>query len=302
MSTKKDKQPEVMVIDATDRRASSWILDGSEEGGNPQRLDYAKTKIIKTTSAIKVPSKEGGYTLRKIRYIKGCDTIFVDEQEKRGVKPNPAVDKADLEITHGTKTIVRNGATIAMFDYFRNYEGNIDNPNRPDGAVDDFRELKTVQTAEEKIDAFDAENEAREYLKQLKVNDAKKGVTYKEKEIDFLCSLFKVPYLSSFPEKFEALINIAKETPARFNESIANAKSAVIAEVNLAERLGVVLFDNSKAMLANNNIVLTSLSSTKEDERIEELAMHFLTTEGEMSYKQFGIELRAAKERAAAQV
>lgn len=306
MSTQ--SKADVMVVEVYDRRPSNWILDGSEETGLPKRLDTANSKMIKRTSTMKRyftkkdPEYVEGkklYTLEKIRYIKGCDTIIVKEQEARGVKPNPSVDSQDLALEHGTKIIVRNGATIALYDYFRNYEGNVDAPNRPDSAVNDFYEIKTAQVAENNIEYLDDKYEAETYLRTLRVKETGKEVIYKTKELDFLCSLFKVPQLDSYGEKFDALLKVAYAKPDVFLETVGNLKSGVIAEVEMGKQLGVVGFDATMVTLTNSNKVLLTFKSQKIDEQVEELAMYFLTTEGEMAYKQFSIELRAAKERAA---
>lgn len=296
--SKETTGPEVMVIELTDRRESSWVLEGTENTGQPVRLSAPADKTIKATSAVRVPNKTGGgYTLRKIRYIQGCDTIFFDEQEKRGFKPNPAVDKSDLTIKNGKRFIIRNGGDIALFDYFRNYEGNASNDNRPASAVAVYEEIKASVSAEKNISTFDDEMEAKDYLRELKISDKVKGVTYKEREIDFLINLFGLPFMDSYAEKFEALIGIATKAPTLFNESIANTKAGMISEVNQGRQLGVISFDASKAMLNNGNKILLLFKETKVDDQINELAVHFLSSKGEQDYKQFYIELDAAKKR-----
>ena len=298
----KDTQgPEVMVIELTDRRESSWVLEGSEQNGQPIRLSAPADKTIKATSAVRVPNKTGGgYTLRKIRYIQGCDTIFFDEQEKRGFKTNPAVDKSDLTIKNGKRFIIRNGGDVALFDYFRNYEGNASNDHRPASAVSVYEEIKASVNAEINISSFDDEMEAKIYLRELKDTDGNKNVTYKEKEVDFLINLFGLPYMDSFSEKFEALIGIATKAPKLFNESIANTKAGMISEVNQGRHLGVISFDASKAMLNNGKKILIQFKETKVDDQINELAVFFLGTKGEQDYKQFAIELDAARKRSVA--
>lgn len=293
------KAPEVLVIDLVDRRPSNYVLEGSEIGGQPKQLDCPADKNIKPTSVVRVPNlKGGGYTLRKTRYIQGCDTIFVDEQEARRVTPNPAIDRADLVIKNGSKIIVRTGGAISLFDYFKNYEGNESNPNRPEGATIIYREINAAVDAEASISGFDDDVEARMYLRDLKDKDDKGKVTYKEKEINFLIGLFGMPHMESMAEKFEALIGIATSNPRVFLDSIANAKAAMTSEVNQGKAMGVVTFDASKAMLTSASKVLFTFKTTKYEDQINELVTFFLTTAGDQAYKQFSLDLRHAKERA----
>lgn len=292
---------ETMVLELTDRRATGWVLDGSEESGMPLQLDTSSSTCIKARSVVKsVKEVDGKDTIvfRPIRYIKGCTTIFVDEQEKMGVKPNPQVDLQDLYFINGTKTVTNKPGEKSLFDYLKNYEGNEDNKNRPDSARVCFRELKSKEIAESSITDFDADLEARNYLKKLKTGERNGSVQYKKKEIDFLCTLFNLPYLANYPEKFNSLIAIAVANPVKFNESVANAKSGMLADINLSIKLGVVKLDSTKAVLTQNNSVLASFSSSKTQDQLEELASFFLSESGEMSYRQFEIELKAAKERA----
>lgn len=313
-----EKKPEVMVLEITDKRKSGWVLDGSAENGMPQYLDSPSDYSPKTTSVRRVPLlatqdyldknpdakargvKVGdniGYKLEKIRFIYGCDTIVVSEQDALGIKPNPAVDKNELAFKNGAKYVVRTGNMISLFDYLRNYEGNEQNPVPIPGAQIRFREIRAKQVAVKDISNFDAETDARNYLRALAIKKGDK-VEYKEREVDFLCSLFNLNFMETIEEKFQALINIAVVDPVRFNTSVADVKSGMIASVNQGVKLGVIQLDATKAMLANTDKVLTVFQSEKEEEQVEELSIFFLSEEGDMLYKQFAIELRAAKERA----
>jgi len=74
----------------------------------------------------------------------------------------------------------------------------------------------------------------------------------------------------------------------------------MLSEVTQGIHMGVIAMDTTKAMLTANDKVLLQLKAKNQDAQIEELSLFFLTGAGEMPYKQFSIELRAAKERALA--
>ena len=81
----KTKKPEVMVLQLIDRRESSWVLEGSREAGLPQYLDAPAEKRILNQS-VALDTRKGAVpgSYRKLRYLAGCDTPWVDEQEKMG--------------------------------------------------------------------------------------------------------------------------------------------------------------------------------------------------------------------------
>lgn len=278
-----------------DTKDSGFIKDGTENTPQEERLKSGNG-FIKTESVMLTGTGKNQKRV-PIRFIHGCPTIVVEEQEKGNYKPNPGFDKSKLWFTAGILETDGVGINKSLLEYLRNYHGNIDVKVRPDGAMNIFKELKVAETAEEALDREDALTRAKNLLLDLRQKRGNESV-YNEAEINALAGLFHLPYMDSPAEKLDALISKANENPEAFINSIANKKQSLFAQVNHARDLGVIVFTGKAVSLAQNNKIITELKSTKLEDQNDELASFFLSEDGKIPYEQFMIEYRAERERA----
>lgn len=248
-----------MTFELTDSQPSSYVMDGPgiDDFDNLDMtpvISFPSLRMIRRTSRVKyvIPAKDGrpatfGY--KKIRYIKGCPTIDFDEQVKMGVQPNYLDDL--IKFSNGHLTSVREG-DISLYDYLMKCEYNVDAPNRPDDAIDIFKQLDVIKDAKDEDDIADLKYRAGAILQELKIKNAN-GFSYKKELLEFYCSLFKMPkFESGFEsEAWVALAQFADAQPAKFLNSLADSRSLTEAEVFMAVSTGVIIIDNVRAYFAD---------------------------------------------------
>lgn len=244
--------PDSLVMTVLDRRPSNYRIDGDGETGTGGTVvDTSTARAIKRTSQVMEFNEAlGKWEVRKIRYLHGCPTIWVDEQEKLNYKSvNPALNVLWLE--HGMIEFAVEGHNIAKAMFLMLHENNgsfIGNEKykRPEGASDVFFQLDTKRSAVSETIDFDAEVEALAYLAKLKTGTGKEA-KYNEDVLEFLTNLFQLPKQGSSPETFIALRAKVAEDPKRFMDKIGNYESVVQADVQRAVNSGVVTIDEVAA-------------------------------------------------------
>lgn len=298
--------PKVLVIELINQQPSNFVLDGAgEESDLPTHISAPNARKIRNVSKVKyvVPKgqKDAGMTkLRSIRYIKGCDLIYVDEQDAAGFKPNPAVDV--IWILNGKHTVIENQGDIGEFRYLKAFEGNVDNPDRPDNAVGIYREINTTVEAVGTENIFDDEIKVLKYLDSLKKKTGNNQYTYNEDSISFLCDLFKLPpFDDGFKsEAWVSLAIIGKQDPKKFLTTIASLVAVIEADVNQAISKGVISMDEEKSFFTVSQKVITIFSpNSTSDERREELVDFFANPENRLMYDNLRADLHQKKVKAA---
>lgn len=292
--------PKVLVIELVNQQPSNFVLDGAGEDVDlPTRLSAPNARKIRNRSKVRYV-ENGIAKLRPIRYIKGCDEIFVDLQEKMGFQPNPAVDV--IWILNGKLTVVENEGDIGLYNYLKNYEGNVDNPNRPANAADVFQEINTEIEAIETENIFDDELQVLNYLNKLKSKNKDNSYEYNEDTISFLCNLFKLPpYESGYKsEAWVSLVMKAKEDPKKFLNTVLSMVALVESEVNQAIAKGVIGMDEEKAFFVSSNMVIMNLpQNASSDEAKDALVDFFSNPENRVKYDNLRTEMHQLNTRAA---
>lgn len=286
-----------------DSKPSSYIMDGSgidmEHLDDTARICFPSMRLLRKTFRVKVKvdGKDGApdtYTYRIARYIKDCPTIWKDEQDERGLKPNPLTDI--IKFSYGRLTVAREG-DLCLYDIMEMHEGNAGAVNRPDDAEDIFKVLDSAMDSQEEESLIDQRARCTVILMDLKKKDAQ-GFQYNEDALQFFCSIFKLPaYDSGFgSEAWIALAKFADEFPDRFLNSIANLRSLVENDVYQAIQLGVILIDSARAFYKEGSVFVMSFESgLNPEQKGRALADFMLNPKNKSHYENLRVRLAKAK-------
>jgi hypothetical protein len=281
----KKKEPDVLVAEVIDRRPTGFTLEGTGEKGIPAVvMDTSYARKLKRESAVLVlmpdPNDLKGpkiWQIRRIRYIKGCPTIWMDEQEAKKIVPrNPAQDAIWLE--KGVLSALREGADSALYQYVMLYEGNKDFPEtdklrRMPNAIDLYSLIDTEATAEDQMTDFDVQLEALNFLSKLRIKKSETEYLYKEDALEFLAALFQLPsYPSGYKaEAFVALTDFAKREPQKFLAEISSQKSAVETDVAKGLHYKVIEIDDARAFFIEGGKKIMDLQSASGEGKIDDV-------------------------------
>jgi hypothetical protein len=296
---KKEQKPvNILVIELVGQTASNYFLDNGVgqqmEGIMPQAISYPSARMIKSRSVItKWNDAEKVFEHIPIRYIKGCNEILVSKQDAALIKPVPQEDV--IWIINGRLIVNEIGGDIGKYRYLKAYEGNVDAPNRPEGAPDVYREISTEVAAVDTEKNYDAEFEVLKYLNSLKVKSNGHETTYNEDTIEFLCHLFKIttPFDSGYKsEAWVALAEKAKASPEMFLKRIMAERAVIEAEVHQAKHVGALTFDLEKAILGRDTLVTHFDERMSEDERIDKVIDLFSNPKNNVLHNELKIQLK----------
>lgn len=305
MAREKDNVP-VLFIETVEQGDSGFYLDGTQGTSYAHQLRTPTVAWIPATG-IEVVEEEveinGKKVKRKknrlIRHIKDCDTIYPEEQDKRGFKPNRMNDKIPLD--NGFANIRGEGSTLNTFNYVQAATYFLDNPLRPDSATPLYREIRVNERAVELLDDDEFLTAAKHKIYELRINlGGEKGkYKYLEDKIDSYCSLFNIS--NDTPEtKLVSLLQIAVSKPREFLNIVSKAEQTVITEVTHALQLGVIMFDgNTPQYTEGNKVIGGSLGTTKmsNDKKIEALSNYLQTPDGNNELTELRIKTEAEKEK-----
>lgn len=282
------KKDSVLVIELTDRRDSGYVKEGTQGTIFEQRLNSPSARRIKTTSVVK--QSDGSY--RQIRHIAGCPTIFVDEQDAKGYKPNGIED--NIWIENGSKTIVNLGRTMSMYRYLKACEFNGTNDQRPEGAEVMFKELNIQEEAKKELASQDVSMRAFDMTVGLATATKDGKWIFEEERIDYMCNLFLIAGLESYEEKVLGLRALAAARPKYFLDLIGDTRSNTRAHIGQAIQYKVLDISGPHASFVANGANIIKFNSKEKNERIDQLVDYLLGKKGEDSYQT----LLAATEQA----
>lgn len=267
--------PEHFFATISYRQPSTYVQEGNGEQGQNIPFDAPSAKMVKRVSNIMVKDKElDRWVVKQLRYLQGCPTIWVEEQEAMSFKQsNPAASNIWFE-QEGTISFAVQGYNIqkAMFlllhENNSSFEGN-DEYRRPDGAADVFEVVDTQRNAEKEVEDFDFAFEAQAYLRSLKKKDGKGGQAYNVDRLEFLSQLFKLPKFDTEQEgkygaeTFTSLVAIANQNPKKFIATIGRYESVVEADCNRAVAAGVIAIDEAGVSFPQSGKVFLTFPSDK---------------------------------------
>jgi hypothetical protein len=190
---------------------------------------------------------------REIRYISGCDTIFVDEQisDKYGYKRDrkaTSIEKSDLTMENGFLiTYPDDKPALSKYLMMCTYNGTDTTKKRRSQPL-------FIQIVKEKV-------EKENYDTELKMFEAKKVLFDIQKDDAQLRRLGKtlIGEVDSYEslEIFNKLMKIATKDPDKVLTANKVAHSDIEDTINDAERLGVITLEGSKALWATGEELVT---------------------------------------------
>ncbi len=294
-----------LFIETVGQGDSGFYLDGTSGTPYAHQLRTPTVEWIPTVG-IEVVEEEveidGKKVRRKknrlIRHIKDCDTIYPEEQDKRGFKPNRMNDKIPMD--NGFASIRAEGSTLNTYNYVKAATFFVDNPLRPDTATKMYREVKVKENAVKLVDEDELLTAAKfkVYALRISLGGDPPKYKYKEDKIDSYCNLFNIS--DDSPEtKLVSLLNKAFTNPKDFLNIVSKAEQTVITEVTHALQLGVIMFDGNNAQYAEGSKMIASLGTTKmsNDKKIEALSDYLQTPEGTNYLTELRIRTEAEKEK-----
>lgn len=278
MSNSKDpiKYP-TLILELTDRRASSYIMKGTEGTENEDRLDTSSQFMLYNGDVAYANGKA-----KKIRWIRGFDSPFLEDQTAAEIEYNPQRDVIVFEM--GRFSCRREGETIGLYDYLKLHNGNITNENRREEAEPIFREINTAVDAEERIFDLADESKATSFLATLQTRKGKVGsytYEYKSDKIAWLCKLFNISS-DSDAERLEALVIRARFDPVTFNDIREDVSSDVKVQISIAKDAGIIIIGNGAASFQDDGKVICRFKAKKDKDIIDEIAEFLMSSAGEV--------------------
>ncbi len=263
-----------LILELTNRRPSAFVMKGTENSENPDRLDCPSEYLLRNRSVV-VDDKG---VRNESRYIKGCPEFLVKKQTEINAKPNPREDAIVFEF--GRLTVLREGIFVGLYDFLANHESNRSNEIRPDGAEDVFYQINTAAEAESAMVDLDVFADAINIVKALREKSGN-GFTYDTEKINKYCKLLNVIPLESDAEKLQVLFVTANTNPVFFMDLIKESTFELRLEITTARELGVISTDGDTASFTDEGKGFYKFKEKKDPHvRISELVNYFDKDEG----------------------
>lgn len=270
----KKENTELVVFKLIDRNP---VFASTHEGDSSRKLDFALWHEIKNPSFIET---KGGVR-RAIRYIKGANTIFVDEQNKQGLVFNPLLDI--LGFDSGNDLIIDAAIDKCAVDYLRATVANASSTNHDPKRhkhLATFEEYKPEKERNAQLSRIDIEDKAMDMIRSLRDN---------ESDIRRIAPIFNIGSLFRDPsEIWLQLRDKAMQDPEFFVSSVLDRKKSYQANVTKAFEFGIISIDKKDgAKFIENNAVISSKTKTEE-----ELANFFMEEGGQTLYNHLLVKIK----------
>lgn len=297
-----EEKPPMIFIELVDQGNSGFIQDDTIGTPTPMQLRAPGIRFIpnegyrrgKKIDLVNGKEKEISFN-EKIRYIKNEVIISLSEQKRLGIEPSPLAREDKIPIEKGYATIVREGATIGLYDFIMEAYYNESNPDRSEKATAIYRVLKLDEKAEQFNEDELIAADAIKYVGSLYQKVGKNQYQYHEDRIRAICE-----YLGVFAEtnatRIQALMSLAKQRPAWFVEKATKLEQTTITEVTHALELNIIRFNNNTAEYVDKDKIIKSLGAGKysHDQKIGKLADYLRTSEGHEAYMELKAEIEVA--------
>lgn len=288
---------ETIFLELVEKRNSGFVKQGTEGTPFHEELNCPNIRWIPNSGFRAVEEEQNGKQVtvyKEIRWIKNCNTIEKDEQERRGIKSQPFEDKIPFE--KGFATVVRNGSTISLFDYLKDVFYNENSKNRPETADAIYRVMEIDKKAEE-IDESDIEMaDAIKLVASLRTQTSKQDKTYKynEERLNSICELCAV-YADSTATKFHALMSLAKARSKWFLDLVVRFEQTILTEVTHAVELEIIRFDGNTVLDGDKVLKNLGTGNLSRDTKIERFSDFLKTNEGNPILTELRVKIEVAK-------
>jgi hypothetical protein len=299
-----DEKPPMVFIELVDQGNSGFIQDDTIGTPTPMQLRAPGIRFIpnegyrrgKKVDVINGKEKEVSFN-EKIRYIKNEVIISLAEQRRLGIEPSPLAREDKIPIEKGYATIVREGATIGLYDFIVEAYYNESNPHRSEKATAIYRVLKLDERAEQINEDELIAADAIKYVGTLYNKVGKNQYQYNEERINGICEFLGI-FAETNATRIQALMSLAKQRPAWFVEKVTKFEQTTITEVTHALELNVIRFNGNIAEYVSKEKILKNLGAGKHshDQKIGKVADYLRTAEGHEAYMELKAEIQVAIE------
>jgi len=295
-------KPPVIFLELCEKRNSGFVKHGTDGTAFHEELNCPNISWIPSRGLGAVKEMQNGVettVYKELRWIKNCNTIELDEQEKRNFKPNYFEDKIPFE--KGFATVVRDGSTISLYDYITKAFWNKSNPDRSESADAIYQVMQLDKQAEE-INESDIEMaDAIKLVESLRLKTGNKEVPfrYNEDRISALCSVFQI-HAESPAQQLYALMSLAKAKSRWFLDLAVKFEQSILTEVSHALELKVIMFDGNVAVYSEDQKVLRNLGAGnyKYEKKIELLADFLKSREATEALTELRAKADLARDKA----
>lgn len=261
----------LVIFELVDKRETSFRRETSD-GSQGDALDSAAQRIIPSTS---VEVKNNGEHVR-LRYVKGCQYLELDKQEKNGIKPS-ILGADTIAYQFGKLILVDAGDDKVKIDYLRRIVLNEKNSHLKSGIIPIFKELVEEKEAENSLEEYFTVDLVRAKLSELTSPLGKGKFKYDEDKIDFYCKILGLAGYEAmeYSIKLKALYDYSTLKPKEFLDKIADEKSITVVLVKEALSKGIVEFDLNAFKFVDGMLITKVADTEDNDEKIDQ-AVDFL--------------------------
>lgn len=294
-----EEKPPMIFLELVDQGSSGFIQDGTHRSNTPVELRAPGIRFIPNEGMRRGVKTENGKTVRfneRIRYIRNEEVIILSEQKRLGIEPNPLPREDKIPIEKGYATIVREGASVGLYDYITQAYYNVSNPDRSDKATGLYRILEIDKQTEMDNEDELISADAVKYVGSLYQKVGKNSYQYSEDKIAAVCELLSI-YAETNATKIQALMSLAKQRPTWFLDKVVKLENTTVTEVTHALELNVIRFNVNVAEYCNKDRVIKSLGTKQltQDQKITRLADWLRTAEGHAAYMELKSEIEGAQ-------
>lgn len=294
-------KPPVIYLELCEKRNSGFVKQGTEGTAFHEELNCPNISWIPNRGFGAVKEIHDGVETtvnKELRWVKHCNIIDLNEQETRKIKPNFFEDKIPFD--KGYATVVRDGATISLYDYLVSAFYNKSNPDRPVGADALYQVMQLDKVAEEINEADIEMADAIKLVESLRIKTGDKKTPYKynEERINAMCDICRV-HAETPAQKLYALMALAKNKARWFLDLVVKFEETINTEVAHAIELKVVMFEGNTAVDAEDKSVIYNLGAGnyKHEKKIEMLADYLKSKDGTEALTILRAKVSVAKEK-----
>ena len=267
-----NENQKLVIFELVDKRETSYRRE-TDDGSLGDALDSAGIRIIPSTSVEVKGNKEHV----RLRYVKGCQYLELDKQEKNGIRPSILGADAIL-FRFGKLILVDEGDDKIEIDYLRRIVLNEKNNHLKPQADLIFKELNDDKEAELSLQEYFTIDKVREKLSLLTIQKGTSGGhKYDEDQIDFYCKLFGLEGYESldYGIKLKALYDYSTVEPKKFLEKIADERSVINILVKEAVSNRIAEFEENNFKFVDG-MLITKITSDDSNAQIDEVVDYLL--------------------------
>lgn len=300
------EKPPMLFIELVDQGNSGFIQDDTINTNTPIQLRAPSVRFIPNTGyrrGKREVVKNGKTKIERfneaIRYIKNEEIIVLADQKRLGIEPSPLHREDKIAIEKGFAVIVREGATIGLYDYILEAYYNDSNPDRSDRATPLYKIVELDKQAERINEDELIAADAVKFVGSLYEKMGKNVYRYNEDKIGAICEMLAI--VAHTPAtRIQALMSLAKQRPEWFMDRVTLLEQTTLTEVAHALELNVIRFNANVAEYVTSDKILRALGPGKmsHDVKMGKLADWLRTSEGHEAYMQLKAEIEIAKTNA----